>query len=109
MVNENEKITSLNQEMEDYKKLLHIHVNVLNTHINQFKQHELTEASNYSMLLNKVNETCENTAGLVDMWRAATGTIKVLNIIGSIIKWIAGIGAGVSTLWLLLHIQLPGK
>ena len=97
---ESERRVNLKDELDEVKKIMSIH-------IEHFKQHELTEKDNYQELLRKVNESCENTKGLVDMWNAATGTIKVMTIIGSIIKWLSGIAIAVGSIWFLLHGQIP--
>jgi hypothetical protein len=99
-MSETERIVNLKDELDEIKGIFHIH-------IEHFKQHELTEKENYQELLRKVNESCENTKGLVDIWNAATGTIKVITVIGSIIKWLSGIAIAVGSIWFLLHGQIP--
>lgn len=97
----------LKQELEEFKEILYTHVRLLNSHLEHFKQHEEQEKSQFNEVICKLNESCENTKGLVELWNAGAGTIKMLSIVGAIIKWISGIAIGVGSIWLLLHGQIP--
>lgn len=44
----------------------------------------------------------KSTSGLVEAWTAAQGAVKVTAIIGNVLKWGLGIGAGLTALYQLL-------
>ena len=100
----------LKQEIKEVKELLNTYIGFLNTHISKFEKHEENEKTQYNTVMTKLTESCTNTQGLVELWNAATGTIKVLSVIGSVIKWMSGIAIGVGSLWFLIHEHiLPTK
>ena len=95
-----EKRLNLREELDEIKKVLH-------AHIYHFKQHEEREKIQLVKVMEKLDESCENTKGLVELWNATTGTIKVLSVAGSVIKWISGIAIGLGSLWILYNGNIP--
>lgn len=106
-MSEYERRVDLKHELEEFKEILYTHVGLLNSHLEHFKQHEEQEKTQFNEVISKLNESCENTKGLVELWNAGAGTIKVLSIVGAVIKWVSGIAIGLGSIWLLLHGQIP--
>lgn len=106
-MDDTEKRVNLHDDIREFKDMLNIHAQTLSDHVVQFKQHELAEHENYSQLLIKIDSLCTNTQGLVDLWNAGEGTIKVISVIGSIIKWVSGIAVALGSIWFLLNGQIP--
>ena len=79
----------------------------LATHLDSFKQHELTEKNNYEVLFSLVKENIANTEGLLTAWNSAIGTIRVLTVVGAIIKWISGVVVGLGIFWTLISGKVP--
>ena len=95
-----ERRINLDQELQDLQM-------VLSKHLERFKQHELVEKSNYESLSALVKESIANTDGLLAAWNSALGTIRVLTVIGSIIKWLSGVAVGLGIFWTLLSGKVP--
>lgn len=106
-MSESERRINLHDEIDELKILITSHISLFDNHVEHFKEHEMEEKKNYTEILTKVNEACDNTKGLVELWNAATGTIRVISAIGSIIKWCSGIAIGVGILWAMIHGTIP--
>ena len=102
-----ERRIDLKQELEEFKKILYDHVDLLNTHIEHFKIHEIKEEKNYTEILRVQQDTNNKIAGLVEAWDIATNSIKALGIFGSVLKWITGIIIGIGSVWAIYSGNLP--
>lgn len=102
-----ERRINLKDELDEVKEILYTHVNLFNTHLENFKQHEERVLNAHQELLSKIKASSDDTKDLVLAWQAATGTIKTLSVIGAIIKWLTGFAIGIGMLWAVIHGQLP--
>ena len=93
-------ISELKEEVCELKQMIYVH-------IESFKLHEQQEHSNYTELLDKIDKSCESTEGLVEAWNTATGAIKVISVIGSILKWCAGAAVAWGVVYSLIHGNIP--
>jgi hypothetical protein len=90
-------------EIDELKDIINRHIALFDNHVAHFKAHEQEERVNYEQLIAKVDESCENTKGLVEAWQAASGAIKVISAIGTFIKWFSGLAIAAAMLWALVH------
>ena len=106
-MSETERRVNLKDELDEVKELLHTHIILFNTHLENFKQHQNDVYTVHQELLSKINSSSDNTKDLVIAWNTATSTIKFISIVGSIIKWITGVAVAIGSIWFLLHGQMP--
>ena len=104
---ETERRVNIKDELDEVKELLHTHIILFNTHLENFKQHQNDVHTVHQELLSKINSSSDNTKDLVIAWNTATSTIKFISIVGSIIKWITGVAVAIGSIWFLLHGQIP--
>lgn len=81
----------------------------LNVFYAEFKQLEVRmneEREEFKEFMTENREATKaltkSTSGLVEAWTAAQGAVKVTAIIGNVLKWGLGIGAGLTALYQLV-------
>ncbi len=52
-------------------------------------------------------EQKEKLVEMIDTWDKAGGAIRFLTILGTIIKWLLGIGSAVAIIWSSVHGGTP--
>jgi hypothetical protein len=90
-------------EINELKDIINQHIALFDNHVAHFREHEQEERRNYEQIITKVDESCENTKGLVEAWQAAKGAIKVIHVVGTIIKWLSALAVAGTVLWALIE------
>lgn len=104
---ETNKLNNTIERRVDVKSELAEFREILYSHIEHFKNHELEEKKNYSEILRVQKDTNEKIAGMLEAWEIATNSIKALSLLGSVLKWITGIIIGVGSVWAVYSGNLP--
>jgi len=81
----------------------------LDEHIEEFNLHTLEEEKRWEQLISvqeannrAISDLAESTRGLVEVWEAASGAIKVGNAIGRFAKWLTTIAViGAAFTWVM--------
>ena len=89
-----ERRVNFKEELEEFKQ-------ILASHIEHFKNHEIEEKKNYSEILRVQQDTNEKIKGLLEAWEIATNALKALGLLGSVFKWVTGIALGIGSIYAL--------
>lgn len=79
------------------------------THKMDFEEYRLEQDRIHTEFLQAIRDNTHAVAdlarrasGIIEVWEASQGAVKVLNWVSKGVKWIAGIGIAVSGIWLFL-------
>lgn len=85
----------------------------LDNHIEEFNKFRAREDDRWANLIacqerntRSIESLSASTRGMVEVWEAANGTVKVLSALGSFVKWLSGFAIiGGMITWIVQHFK----